>query len=242
MSFDVQERSACVTCPLRPISFCGTLLDQPEKPQQLSRPRLRQAFGAAGPYQTIHFRGERSDDAYILCHGWAAGVAQLADGRKQILSIMLAGDLCSSKMIFQESLHFSIQALTHIRFSRVNREDVKARLIANPMTLEALGKLCAEEGKTADDLLVDLGRRSAEERIAHLILSLAERIARRSVIREQRYPFPLRQQDIADILGLTSVHVSRVITRFRKANLVEFSGGNLRIVNFSELERIGRPR
>ena len=63
----------------------------------------------------------------------------------------------------------------------------------------------------------------------------------RHVIRGQRYAFPLRQQDIADIVGLTPVHVSRVFTKFRQSGVIELAGGTLAILNLPELERIGRP-
>jgi CRP/FNR family transcriptional regulator len=87
-----------------------------------------------------------------------------------------------------------------------------------------------------------LGQRSAEERIAQLLLHLMQRIAARNVIREQRYPLPLRQQHIADAVGLTPVHVSRVLSLFRERGLLELSEGVLQVFNLPELERIGSLR
>jgi CRP-like cAMP-binding protein len=87
-----------------------------------------------------------------------------------------------------------------------------------------------------------LGQRSAEERIAQLLLHLMQRIAARNVIREQRYPFPLRQQHIADAVGLTPVHVSRILSLFRERRLLELSEGFLKVINLPELERIGSLR
>lgn len=180
-----------------------------------------------------------NEDVYILCYGWAVGYVRLPDGRRQILSILLAGDLFSSKLIFKETPHFAVQSLTDARFSRISRADLKARLDRNPNALGALAKVCVEEGTAADDLLIDLGRRSADERIARLILSVTERLRSRVVIREERYPFPLRQQDIADVVGLTPVHVSRVIKKFRQTGLIEWAGGSLTIVDPVGLRRIG---
>ena len=91
----------------------------------------------------------------------------------------------------------------------------------------------------ATELLTALGQRSAEERIAHLLLHMMPRIAAVNVIREQRYPFPLRQQHIADAVGLTPVHVSRVLSLFRDRRLVALSKGVLTVFNLPELERIG---
>ena len=90
-----------------------------------------------------------------------------------------------------------------------------------------------------EELAFVLGQRSAEERIAHLFLHLMRRIAARNVIRDHRYRLPLRQQHIADAVGLTPVHVSRVIGAFRDRGLIELSGGVLQVLDPAELERIG---
>jgi hypothetical protein len=79
----------------------------------------------------------------------------------------------------------------------------------------------------------------AEERIAYLFLHLIGRIEVRRVIREGRYPFPLRQQHIADGVGLTTVRVSRVLSDFRERAIMALSEGVLEILDFPELERMG---
>ncbi len=91
-----------------------------------------------------------------------------------------------------------------------------------------------------NDLLLDLGRRNADERVAHLILTLTERLDRLGTPRDGNYPFPLRQQDIADATGLTPVHVGRMISKFHEFGWIELSAGHLRILNRGELVRLGR--
>lgn len=103
----------------------------------------------------------------------------------------------------------------------------------------ALAASCTADSEAADKSLTALGQYSAEERIAYLLLHLVRRIAARNVIREQRYPFPLRQQHIADAVGLTPVHVSRVFSLFRERGIVELSDGILQVGNLAELEHIG---
>ena len=121
----------------------------------------------------------------------------------------------------------------------MRRAEVQARLVINPDVLTALAKSCIAETEAADRMQTALGQYSAEERIAYLLLHLTQRIAARSVIREQRYPFPLRQQHIADAVGLTPVHVSRVLSLFRERGIVELSDGVLQVFNLPEVERIG---
>jgi CRP/FNR family transcriptional regulator, anaerobic regulatory protein len=121
----------------------------------------------------------------------------------------------------------------------MRRAEVRARLDINPNILTALARSYIAETQAADEMQTALGQCSAEERIAYLLLHLTQRIAARSVIREQRYPFPLRQQHIADAVGLTPVHVSRVLSLFRERGIVELSEGVLQVFNLTDLERIG---
>jgi CRP-like cAMP-binding protein len=198
-----------------------------------------QIHEGARPQENIYFRGETIESVYVLCFGWAFRFIQLSDGRRQILSFLLAGDVFSGSMVYEEKSHFSVQALTDVRFARIDRADLRRVANSNYGMVESLGKLCAVEQKDAEERITDLGRRSADERIARLILNLTDRLDEREVVRERRYPFPLRQQHIADITGLTPVHVGRVMGAFRKAGLIDLTGGFLTVINQTKLERIG---
>ncbi len=176
-----------------------------------------------------------------MCQGWAIRFVQLSDGRRQILSVLLPGDLFSTTSFCREKLHFSVQAVTNVRFSRFERADLKKRVVASTDILSALAMVCAAEQQDMDELSTALGRGTAEERIAHLIVRLVDRLSTHSGIGpDHRYPFPLRQTHIADITGLTSVHVSRVISEFRRANYLQLSKGFLVLRDRTALQRIGR--
>lgn len=228
----------CVTCPNRKFGFCGALLDTPEETQSQKQPNW-QHYRAARPGEQIIVRNQTSDDVFVLCDGWAFRFFQLSNGRRQILNFLLPGDLFSTVAVFEDRPNFSAQALTEARLSGFSRSAVRARCAADSRMTAALAKSCIAETYSADGLLTALGQRSAEERIAYLFLHLMQRIAARSVIREQRYRLPLRQQHIADAVGLTAVHVSRVISLFRDQGLIEFSSGVLQVLNLPELKRIG---
>ena len=88
-----------------------------------------------------------------------------------------------------------------------------------------------------DQLALDLGRRTADERIARLILNLAPRLAKRGMANGPAMDFPLRQRHIADATGLTPVHVSKVLGEFQRAGLIEISSRSLTIINETELRR-----
>lgn len=187
----------------------------------------------------IASRNQVSEDVFLLCGGWGFRSFQLPDGRRQILNFLLPGDLFSAASVFEERFQYSVKALTEIQVSGMRRAEVRARLAISPDILNALAKCGIAELEAADRMQAVLGQLSSEERIAYLFLLLMERIAARSVIREQRYPFPLRQQHIADAVGLTPVHVSRVISLLRERGIVELSDGFLKVFDLPELKRIG---
>src|SRR5262249_52391580 len=152
----------------------------------------------------------------VICKGWAISFAQLADGRRQILAVLLPGDLFSVTSLFEPSLQFSVQTLTEVVYCRYNRGDLNAKLATEADLQEAAARLTISERRETDALLIDLGRRTAEQRIARLVLRLIDRLEARGVNCSHGFGFPLRQQHIADITGLTPVHVNRTLGAFRR--------------------------
>lgn len=229
----------CVTCPNRNSGFCGALLGKPaDDAAALEQPDWQQYRGARAGEQVV-VRNQRSERVFMLCNGWAFRFFQLSNGRRQILNFVLPGDLVSAVTVFEERPQFSAQALTEVRLSGFLRSEVQTRFAINPAFSAALAQSCVDTINNADEFMTALGQRSADERIAYLFLHLMRRIAARNVIRDQRYRVPLRQQHIADAVGLTPEHVSRVFGQFRERGLIEFSNGVLHVLDTAELERLG---
>jgi CRP/FNR family transcriptional regulator, anaerobic regulatory protein len=231
--------SLCVTCPNKESGFCGTLLGSASDDPKTGRQPVWQRFTAARAGEQIVARDQVPDDIFVLCSGWAYRYFQLSDGRRQILKFLLPGDLFSSAAIFEGTFQFSVKTLTDAQVSSFARSEINTKCITSPCIQSAIASSCIADNHYATELLTSLGQRSAEERIAHLLLHLMQRIEGRNVIRDRRYPLPLRQQHIADAVGLTSVHVSRIFGLFRDRRILTLSEGVLQVFNFPELERIG---
>lgn len=229
----------CVTCPNRTSGFCGALLGKPAEGAPPDEQPNWQHYRGARAGEQVMVRNQPCERVFVLCNGWAFRFFQLSNGRRQILNFVLPGDLVSAVTVFDERPQFSAQALTEVRLSGFLRSEVQTRFAMNHGFSATLAKSCVNMINDADEFITALGQRSAEERIAYLFLHLMRRIAARNVIRDQRYRVPLRQQHIADAVGLTPVHVSRVLSQFRDRGLIEFSGGVLHVRDVSELERIG---
>ncbi|MCX7313843.1 MAG: Crp/Fnr family transcriptional regulator [Alphaproteobacteria bacterium] len=212
----------------------------PETPWKswLDRLPLSRSPTSVRARQTIYRAGEPLEGVPVICEGWAARVSQLSDGRRQILSFMLPGNLISTNAVFVSSLNFHVEAITSVRYSFFDRDAFNEQLSTNPSLMRDLVKYCLLEKEETDELATNLGQRRAEERIAWLILFLRRRIEARGMVRDQSFPFPLRQQHIADATGLTAVHVNRVLGALRKDGLVGISDGMLKIGDLAGLQRL----
>ncbi len=182
--------------------------------------------------------GETLERVPVICQGWAATSATLSDGRRQILSFLLPGDLVSAALIFEPVSQSSVDAVTDLRYRAFPRAELKQALGRTPDLLAIVSRISADENARAERLAIDLGRRGAAARIASLILALAERLRRRGMMPDKTMDFPLRQHHIADAVGLTVVHVGNVLAEFRRAGLLEINERSLTLADQPGLSRI----
>jgi CRP-like cAMP-binding protein len=104
----------------------------------------------------------------------------------------------------------------------------------------ALWKVCAGQAFRLRELVATLGKQSAEVRIAAFIVGMYRRLTALGRVAGEEMPFPLRQKDIADILGLTQVHVSRMLKLLKDKNLIQMNDDRIRLLDAPTLARIGQ--
>ena len=235
------DDTACSNCLSHEINLCLKVREKAQSPDGL--------FDFSALPSTVHIIPSRkmichpkdwSEYVPIICQGWASSSIALLDGKRQILSIALPGELISVVNLLGDDSERAVQALTDVTCRRFKRAELKAFIFDQPDLLAMLMGLFIQERKELDQLALDLGRRMAEGRIARLILSLSKRLARRGMMQDCVIDFPLRQNHIADATGLTPVHVSKVMVKFQRANLIEVSGRKLKILDEAQLCDIAR--
>lgn len=221
-------------CPAFAFNMCCAL-----KPDARGLPADMQAQDVAvAARRTIWRAGETIDGVPIICQGWAATVITLSDGRRQILAFLLPGELVCASLVYNAVSPSSLEAVTDVHYRQFKRQAIRAAMERDPKLTLTLAKLWADENARGDRLILDLGQRSADERIASLIVNLADRLARRGPMPDGTMEFPLRLHHIADATGLTAVHAGRVLTEFRRAGLIELSDRALTLLKPDELRRI----
>ena len=235
---------SCLACPAYELNLCGPARKKAESELggHPEAPVFVPTVHTIPARRMICHPKEWSEFVPIICDGWAASSVALADGRQQVLSFLLPGDFVSTATLLEATSGRSVEAITEVTYRKFKRSDIKAKLFVYSDLLERLAKIWSEERVEADQLALDLGRRTADERIARLILNLADKLAKRGMANGQTMEFPLRQRHIADATGLTPVHVSKVLGEFQRAGLVKIGGRSLTIVNETELRRAAEWR
>lgn len=193
--------------------------------------------------QNICVAGDALDWVYVVYEGWAFRFAQLSDGRRQILSFILPGDVLNAMSVLSSKHQWSVQAITDVRLCGYSSAQLRESLRVDADIFAAWTARLADQTLETEQLLVDLGCRSAEERIAHLILGLRGRMSRRGIEIGRSFPFPISQRLIGEITGLTPEHVNRVMRSFQQEGLIETdSKKTMTILNLVEFRRIGELR
>jgi CRP-like cAMP-binding protein len=182
--------------------------------------------------------GQTPSDVYAIAFGWVARTKILPNGERQILAFLLPGDIAGSDDMRDAPASFSLQTLTYVGLCTFPRRDFFTRMLEHPKVQHTIFETYVERLAVAEKLMTFLGRRSAPERIAGLVLYLHDQLERRHLIKGPVFDLPLRLEDFADAAGLTPVHVSRTLTALREQGLLEFHGGRTEILNRKGLEAL----
>lgn len=171
--------------------------------------------------------------------GWAFRYKLLFDGTRQILDFVLPGELVgfpgTERLPYMDH---SVETVTEMKYFAHSLSDVIRLSQSDASILSALVWMISSEKARAFERLIDIGRRNARERVAHLILELFNRLQIADPTITGPCPFPLTQVVIADSLGLSPVHVNRVIRQFQRAGLATIANHTLTIHDVEALEDI----
>jgi CRP-like cAMP-binding protein len=171
-------------------------------------------------HRDIITEGRSYGSIFIIMEGHAIRYRILHDGRRQIVNIVLPGDTVGSLGNFMESSLYSTKALTEATVATIPFARINALNETHPRLVTKLFWWFSFEATIYAEHLVDLGRRSALERVAHFLLELLTRLQLVGLADDHSFKIPLTQELIADTLGLSIPHVNRVLRRLREDQLV----------------------
>ena len=176
--------------------------------------------------------GEEGDAIYSLINGWVALYSLMEDGRRQIFQFALPGAVLAFIPTQGSVMNYSAQALTDATVGIIPHSNLGRLAMNNPEIGMQLAGLISQDRSFAYDHLSSMGRRSARERVAYLLLELFIRCRLRwPGHRSEEMYLQLTQEHIGDATGLTHVHVNRVLRDLRNDRVAEFHYRRLRILN-----------
>lgn len=180
-------------------------------------------------------QGQPNQPAYILAEGWACSYRLLASGGRQIVDFQIPGDFPGMRSIFNRTAGLSVEPVTRVQASPIGAHELSEMLARMPRLGTALLWAASRDDAMVVEHLVGVGRRNAVERTAHLLLELGARLALVGMGSQTGYDCPLSQYLLADALGLSAVHVNRVLRELREDGLVIFRNGRVEFTDFAGL-------
>ena len=187
--------------------------------------------------------GTKHDYVYRVRRGWAGRVRTLEDGRSQFILIFLPGDVFAAKSMFVTIHPDTIEVLSDAVIEQVDQRTLRTVFEADPDVATRCIWQVLEEERRLHNWVVGLGQGSAEERVAMLLLDFRGRLilSRTMPPDALRYELPMTQQQLGDHLGITPVHVNRVLKALREADTVVVRDHKVDIRNLDRLVRLATP-
>jgi CRP-like cAMP-binding protein len=179
--------------------------------------------------------GERSRGIHIICDGWAMRYHRVRAGARQILDVLLPGDAVALAAVLAGSSRYSVQALTAATVCVLDGRQVTRLLKTEPDFAFSVLRARIVDERRVDARLTMIGRMNAEERVGYFLVETYERLRQRGMADATSCPFPLRRADLADAVGLSTVHVLRALRVLRSQAMMEISGRHLVIPDVARL-------
>lgn len=175
----------------------------------------------------IVHQGQTAQSAYILASGWVCSYKIQTSGSRQIVDFQIPGDFLGLRSVLFRTADHNIVPVTRVEASEVPAKDLFETFNATPRLAAAVLWAASRDEAMVVEHLVGIGRRDAKERMAHFLLELGARLKLVGLGTASGYACPLTQNLLADAMGLTAVHVNRVLRELREDGLVTFQQGQV---------------
>lgn len=192
-----------------------------------------------GEHETIVRSGGHPQFLHLLSRGWASRCKELEDGSRQITDLLIPGDLCDLSALGRGPMD-RVVAITSVKVTLLDRSKLLAAMAAHPKLAAAILSLALDEQSILRVWLVCLGQQDRTEHLAHLLCELHYRLRRAHLVGDHSFELPLTQEELADTLGMTSVHTNRVLQRMRKDGLISLASRHMEILEPQRLRKLAQ--
>ena len=225
-----QAKTNCADCKVRLLSVCAAL----DGDELCVLEALAQTIDFE-PRTNLFMQEQPANAVYNVTEGTVRLYKLLPDGRRQIVGFALPGDFLG--LALDDQYAFSADAIGAVKACRFSREAFSNLVDEKPHLLRRLHEFATHELRLAQDQMVVLGRRTAEEKVASFLIGLRDRWARISGV-SVTVPLPMSRQDIADFLGLTIETVSRTLSQLARDKAILIVPDGVRLMDMARMEAL----
>lgn len=183
--------------------------------------------------------GDEPSDVRLVLQGFACRNKVTPDGDRQIMAYLVPGDFCDVHVAILKQMDHSITTLSDCQIVEIPIETIDV-MMTRPNLAKALWWATLVDEATLREWLVNLGVRDARQKVAHLFCELLVRLRVVGLANGHEFKLPITQQDLADTVGLSNVHVNRVLQGMRSEGLIEYESKVLTIRKLDALVEISR--
>lgn len=188
--------------------------------------------------QDLIREGDKPGPIFVILEGWACRYKLLPEGTRQITAFLMPGDCCDLHASVLNFMEHSIATITPARVAMVPRPRMEDLMTTRPAITRAFWWAQLVDEDTLRAWIVSMGRRDSVQRVAHLMCELYFRARNVGLTSAGRFELPLTQAVLGDALGLTAVHVNRVLRKLRVAGVMELAAGSLIISDAAKLASV----
>lgn len=199
---------------------------------------LRYEAEEVASHRDIVLPGQLVDKACYVVDGLVGRFDQMRDGRRQITALHLPGDMCDLHSVVLPRASWSLTAVSRVRILRIPHEEIRTIADAYPNLGTAFWRDTATDAAIIAKWFANLGRKEAASRLAHLFCEIGLRVEVAGQGSRTSYSFRVTQQDLADVTGITAVHLNRTLQTLRESGLVEFREGQVSIPDWERLVQL----
>ena len=222
---------SCIDCTARKLALFEPCSDN-ELEQRQHQPHAQIKLQAN---DMLFSEGDQNVPAFTLQSGWAICYKLLANGQRQVLHIALKGDFLGYRADTSQAIDYSVKALTESTFCSFADNELKRILSTNFAISNRFFTMQDKQARACRENLMVIGQAKAKNKIAHFFCSIIEKLEERDFSTQGSIDFPLMREDIADAIGITSVHLSRLSTELANEGIIECHHGRLTVLNREKL-------
>jgi CRP-like cAMP-binding protein len=189
--------------------------------------------------QDIVREGDCPSRSCLILSGFACVYKMTAQGKRQIVSFTIAGDIPDLQSLHLKVLDNSISTISPCRVGFITHDALRDICTRFPRITEALWRETLVDAAIFREWVTNVGRREAYQRMAHVLCELLVRLRAVDLVEDHVCDLPITQGEFADAIGVTTVHVNRVLQQMRAEGLIETKGSRLRIPDWEKLKEVG---